>query len=105
MAILLQMIWFLLLANGEAGNEPLSSTHPEWSVFVELLKQTSETLAKKIAKDGEGATKLIEVNVHGMETKAEAQMMGKTIVGSNLSENSSIRCRCELGQNYCCDGS
>ncbi|MEH6946246.1 bifunctional ornithine acetyltransferase/N-acetylglutamate synthase [Bacillus sp. JJ634] len=74
----------LVLANGEAGNEPLSSTHPEWPVFIEMLKQTAETLAKKIAKDGEGATKLIEVNVHGMKTKPEAQMMGKTIVGSNL---------------------
>lgn len=74
----------LALANGKAGNEPLTSAHPEWSVFVELLKQTSETLAKKIAQDGEGATKLIEVNVRGMKTKAEAQMMGKTIVGSNL---------------------
>ena len=75
----------LVMANGKAGNEPLTSAHPEWSVFVELLKQTSETLAKKIARDGEGATKLIEVNVHGMETKEAAQMMGKTIVGSNLS--------------------
>jgi glutamate N-acetyltransferase/amino-acid N-acetyltransferase len=74
----------LVLANGKAGNTPLTSTHPEWPVFIELLKQTSETLAKKIAQDGEGATKLIEVNVHGMKTKAEAQMMGKTIVGSNL---------------------
>ena len=74
----------LVMANGKAGNEPLTSAHPEWSVFVELLKQTSETLAKKIAQDGEGATKLIEVNVHGMKTKEEAQMMGKTIVGSNL---------------------
>ena len=74
----------LVLASGKAGNEPLSSSHPEWSVFIELLKQTSETLAKQIARDGEGATKLIEVNVYGMETKAEAQMIGKTVVGSSL---------------------
>ena len=74
----------LVMANGKAGNEPLTSAHPEWSVFVELLKQTSETLAKKIARDGEGATKLIEVNVRGMETKEEAQMLGKTVVGSSL---------------------
>ena len=74
----------LVLASGKAGNEPLSSSHPEWSVFIELLKQTSETLAKQIARDGEGATKLIEVNVYGMETKAEAQMLGKTVVGSSL---------------------
>lgn len=74
----------LVLANSQAGNEPLTSAHPQWSVFIDLLKQTAEVLAKKIAKDGEGATKLIEVNVHGMKTKAEAQMMGKTIVGSDL---------------------
>ncbi|WP_057912444.1 bifunctional ornithine acetyltransferase/N-acetylglutamate synthase [Peribacillus muralis] len=74
----------LVLANGEANNEPLTPAHPEWSIFLKLLKQTSENLAKQIAKDGEGATKLIEVNVHGMHTKQESQMMAKTIVGSNL---------------------
>ncbi|MFF2587350.1 bifunctional ornithine acetyltransferase/N-acetylglutamate synthase [Peribacillus butanolivorans] len=74
----------LVLANGAARNEPLTNTHPEWSVFLELLKQTSENLAKQIAKDGEGATKLIEVNVHGMNSKQDSQMMAKTIVGSNL---------------------
>ncbi|MGM0886267.1 MAG: bifunctional ornithine acetyltransferase/N-acetylglutamate synthase [Bacillota bacterium] len=74
----------LVLANGEANNEPLTPDHPEWSIFLELLKQTSENLAKQIAKDGEGATKLIEVNVHGMHTKQDSQMMAKTIVGSNL---------------------
>ncbi|MGW8425969.1 bifunctional ornithine acetyltransferase/N-acetylglutamate synthase [Peribacillus simplex] len=74
----------LVLANGEANNEPLTPDHPEWSIFLELLKQTSENLAKQIAKDGEGATKLIEVNVHGMPTKQDSQMMAKTIVGSNL---------------------
>ncbi|WP_148357148.1 bifunctional ornithine acetyltransferase/N-acetylglutamate synthase [Peribacillus simplex] len=74
----------LVLANGEANNDPLTPNHPEWSIFLELLKQTSENLAKQIAKDGEGATKLIEVNVHGMHTKQDSQMMAKTIVGSNL---------------------
>ena len=74
----------IVLANGEAGNEPLTNEHPDWPVFVELLKQTAENLAKQIAKDGEGASKLIEVNVHGMDTKPGAQMIAKTIVGSNL---------------------
>ena len=74
----------VVLANGEAGNNPLSSEHPDWPVFLELLKQTAENLAKQISKDGEGASKLIEVNVHGMDTKPGAQMIAKTIVGSNL---------------------
>lgn len=80
----------LVLANGKAENKPLTNTHPDWPVFVELLKQTSETLAKKIAQDGEGATKLIEVNVNGMKTKADAQMMGKTIVGSSLVKSAAF---------------
>ncbi|PLT33852.1 bifunctional ornithine acetyltransferase/N-acetylglutamate synthase [Bacillus sp. V5-8f] len=74
----------IVLANGQAGNEKVSPSHPDWKIFVELLKKTSEDLAKQIAKDGEGATKLVEVNVHGMKTKADAQAMAKTIMGSNL---------------------
>ncbi len=74
----------LVLANGKAGNQALSPTHPEWDTFIQLLKQTSESLAKQIAKDGEGATKLIECNVFGMGTKRAAQIIAKTIIGSNL---------------------
>ncbi|CAH0344459.1 bifunctional ornithine acetyltransferase/N-acetylglutamate synthase [Bacillus sp. CECT 9360] len=74
----------LVLANGEAGNQKLSSIHPEWEIFLKLLKKTSEDLAKQIAKDGEGATKLIEVNVQGMKTKKDAQAMAKLIIGSSL---------------------
>lgn len=74
----------LVLANGQAGNSQLTETHPDWPQFVALLKQTSENLAKEIAKDGEGATKLVEVNVTGTQTKQEAQVLAKTIVGSNL---------------------
>ncbi|MFJ7976073.1 bifunctional ornithine acetyltransferase/N-acetylglutamate synthase [Peribacillus sp. NPDC096379] len=74
----------LVLANGKAGNQALSPTHPEWDTFIQLLKQTSESLAKQIAKDGEGATKLIECNVFGMGTKRTAQIIAKTIIGSNL---------------------
>lgn len=74
----------LVLANGEAGNEKLSPSHPEWGTFLELLKTTSEDLAKQIAKDGEGATKLIEVNVNGMKAKKDAQVMAKLIIGSSL---------------------
>ena len=55
----------IVLANGKAGNESLNANHPEWPVFVEMLTKTSESLAKQIAKDGEGATKLIEVEVKG----------------------------------------
>lgn len=74
----------LVMANGMAENEPLNKEHPDWDVFVELLTKTSESLAKQIAKDGEGATKLIEVEVRGAQNSSDARMMAKQIVGSSL---------------------
>ncbi len=55
----------IVLANGLANNETLTPQHQDWPVFIELLKKTCEDLAKQIARDGEGATKLIEVEVTG----------------------------------------
>jgi glutamate N-acetyltransferase / amino-acid N-acetyltransferase len=73
-----------VLANGKAGNETLTPNHPEWPVFMQLLAETSESLAKQIAKDGEGATKLVEVQVKGAQNQLDARMIAKQIVGSNL---------------------
>jgi len=74
----------LVMANGLANNEELTLEHPDYPVFVELLSAACESLAKQIAKDGEGATKLIEVNVKGCKTEEEARVISKQIVGSNL---------------------
>ncbi|HET7629701.1 MAG TPA: bifunctional glutamate N-acetyltransferase/amino-acid acetyltransferase ArgJ [Bacillales bacterium] len=74
----------LAMASGLAGNEALSPEHPEWDVFVEMLRQTCEALAKMIARDGEGATKLIEVAVSGAKNDVEAGKVAKQIVGSDL---------------------
>ena len=60
-----------------------------------------EDLAKMIARDGEGATKLIEVEVQGAITDEEARKIAKTVVGSPLSENGGLWLRCQLGKNYC----
>ncbi|GLB58883.1 bifunctional ornithine acetyltransferase/N-acetylglutamate synthase [Cytobacillus sp. NCCP-133] len=74
----------LVMANGQSGTDKLSPDHPDWDVFIEMLSKTSESLAKQIAKDGEGATKLIEVEVSGTESDDEARKAAKQIVGSNL---------------------
>ncbi|MDQ0268764.1 bifunctional ornithine acetyltransferase/N-acetylglutamate synthase [Cytobacillus purgationiresistens] len=74
----------LVMANGKSGHSPLTPDHPEWSSFLQLLAKTCEDLAKEIAKDGEGATKLIEVEVSGAETNDAARIAAKQIVGSNL---------------------
>lgn len=74
----------IVLANGLAENEPLTPQHKDWPIFIELLKKTCEDLAKQIARDGEGATKLIEVEVTGAKTNDDAKKIAKAIVGSSL---------------------
>lgn len=74
----------LVLANGLAENEELTPEHKEWHVFYEGLRFVSEFLAKEIARDGEGATKLVEVAVNGASTDLAAQKIAKSIISSNL---------------------
>lgn len=74
----------LVMANGLAGNEKLTKAHPDWNLFVEGLQLVCKELAKKIAKDGEGATKLIEVQVNGGSSLEAVRTVGKTIISSNL---------------------
>ncbi|WP_236561216.1 bifunctional ornithine acetyltransferase/N-acetylglutamate synthase [Pontibacillus sp. HMF3514] len=74
----------LAMANGMAENKTLTKDHPEWDVFKQGLNIICESLSKMIARDGEGATKLIEVEVQGASTHEAAQKISKTIVGSNL---------------------
>ncbi|MDR4248953.1 bifunctional ornithine acetyltransferase/N-acetylglutamate synthase [Bacillus pumilus] len=74
----------LVMANGMAENEALNEKHPEWPLFKEGLKLACEDLAKEIARDGEGATKLIEAQVAGAKNNLEAGIIAKKIVGSSL---------------------
>lgn len=74
----------LVIANGKSGCDELSPSHEEWDVFIGLITATCQDLAKKIARDGEGATKLIEVIVEGAQSKEDARALAKTIVGSSL---------------------
>jgi len=74
----------LVMANGLAGNESLTPDHEDWHIFAELVRTACEDLAKLIARDGEGATKLIEVDVQGAQNDTEAIQIAKSVVGSSL---------------------
>ncbi len=74
----------IVMASGLAGNETITPEHSDWQLFVSLLRQTCEDLAKMIARDGEGATKLVEVEVRGAKNDKEALQVAKTVVGSAL---------------------
>jgi glutamate N-acetyltransferase / amino-acid N-acetyltransferase len=74
----------LLLANGAAGNEPLTLDSAEYPAFVEAVEAVTKHLARKIARDGEGATKLVEATVEGTRDEEQAAALAKAIVGSSL---------------------
>lgn len=74
----------LLLANGAAGNKPLNPKHKGWAAFTSALFVIALDLAKKIAGDGEGSTKLITVRVEGARNDAEADAAARAVANSML---------------------
>ena len=88
----------VVMANGLAGNAPLSPAHPDWERFYTALCLVAEDLAKAIARDGEGATKLIEVEVEGAVSDEEARKIAKTVVGSPLVKTAVFGCDANWGR-------
>ena len=74
----------LLLANGLAGNDLITGGSGEAAAFQEALNRVCIHLAREIARDGEGATRLIEVTVNGALSLNEARQAARTIVSSPL---------------------
>lgn len=75
----------LIMANGQAGNGEIQGPDsPGYGILRDGMKALCVELAKKIARDGEGATKLVEVRVQGASSLNEARMIGRTVVGSSL---------------------
>ena len=76
----------LVLANGMAGNAEITEKNADYEEFCKALNYVNETLAKKMAGDGEGCTALFEVKVIGAESKAQAVTLSKSIITSSLTK-------------------
>lgn len=74
----------LILANGKANNAPFGENSEEFHLFLAALEYVMIKLAKMIARDGEGATKLIEIFVKGSKSEEEAAQAAKAVANSNL---------------------
>lgn len=74
----------LVMSNGCALNDEILPDTPEFDKFSKMLNFVMQELAKKIAKDGEGANKLIQVDVVNAPNALDARMMAKSVVGSSL---------------------
>jgi len=75
---------FLLLANGAAGNPPVKAGSPESEVLENAVLEVARTLARKIAQDGEGATKLITVRVDSAPDDQQARLAARAVASSSL---------------------
>ena len=77
----------LVLANGEAGNPAVTEADgPDYEALCEALTAVCRDLAMAMAADGEGATRLIEVNVTGMDTRDHARTLAKSVITSSLTK-------------------
>ena len=74
----------LVMANGLAGNAPITAEGEAYEVFYESLFTVCRNLAVIMAGDGEGATHLLETRVIGADTKAHARTLAKSVIGSSL---------------------
>lgn len=74
----------IALANGFAENQEIVAYGPEYEIFKETLEDLLRDVARAIADDGEGATRLFEVEVEGAATLADARAISRSIAGSML---------------------
>jgi glutamate N-acetyltransferase/amino-acid N-acetyltransferase len=74
----------LCLANGLAGNRPITEGTSAFRQFVRLLTEACQPLALAICRDGEGVTKVVKIEVHGAGTTLQARQVANTIGTSNL---------------------
>jgi glutamate N-acetyltransferase/amino-acid N-acetyltransferase len=74
----------LLMASGAVENELLTQSSPDFPAFEEAVEAVMRELAREIARDGEGATKLVEVVVEGTGDEASAAKLAKAVAGSTL---------------------
>ncbi len=94
----------LVMANGLAGNEPITAKGEDYQKFFDALFFICEFLAKKMAGDGEGATKLFEAKVVNAKSKEDARTLSRAIVASNLSKAAIYGCDANFGRFLCAMG-
>ncbi len=93
-----------IMANGLAGNRIIDTTNADYRRFCQVLHEVTSVMCKKIAKDGEGATKLIECNVRGARSKKVAKAAAKSVVCSDLVKTMIFGSDANCGRVLCAIG-
>ena len=93
-----------IMANGMAKNNRITEEDANYNTFKEALNNVMVYLCRKIAKDGEGATKLLECKVSGAETKDIARTVAKSVICSSLTKAAMFGADANWGRILCAIG-
>ena len=93
-----------VLANGLAGNEPITAKGPDYDAFLAALRALCTELAKKMASDGEGARHLITCTVQGAKSEKSAETIAKSVVSSTLTKAAIFGADANWGRVLCAMG-
>ena len=94
----------VVLANGAAGNKKIVERGDDYEKFFATLKNICVELAKKIAADGEGASKFLTINVTGAESFADAKKIGMAVANSPLVKTAFFGQDANPGRTICAVG-
>jgi glutamate N-acetyltransferase/amino-acid N-acetyltransferase len=93
-----------VLANGMAGNAPITGAGEDCDAFRDALTHVLTALAKMLAGDGEGATKLLECRVTGAKTLKDARLAAKSVISSSLFKSAMFGADANWGRVLCALG-
>ena len=94
----------VVLANGLAGNELIDWQNEDYQAFCKALNEINTRLARQIAADGEGATKLVTCTVRNSRSEETAERLAKAVVGSNLVKAAMFGADANWGRVLCAMG-
>lgn len=94
----------MIMCNGLAGNKKITEHGADYDEFKAALRYVCEYLAKRMAGDGEGATKLFEAHVVNAKCKEDAKTLARAVVASNLSKAAIYGCDANFGRFLCAMG-
>ncbi len=94
----------LLMANGAAGNQQIGPDSPDAGAFAAVLDDVLLDLAKQIVKDGEGATKFVEICITGAADDADAKRVALAVANSSLVKTAFYGQDANWGRIFCAVG-
>ena len=93
-----------ILANGQAGNAPVTAEDGDYAAFCEALSAVTQALCRMIAKDGEGATKLLTCHATGAADVQTARTVAKSVICSSLLKAAMFGADTNWGRVLCAIG-